>query len=1384
MAIPHERPEPPKKKKTKKSPQAERPPTRGDLNPTKKGRQPQPAAARPTPTRRPSAAPERPTPKRRPSAAPERPKKPPPRRQKKAKRPGPQAEAPAAKTPPAASGRVPRAPRDNQSGRGIDVGGTPPLHKDRTAVRSDNYKTISIQRAIKANGDRIKVDGKHGGRSQRALEIRARAMGQSQRNVHQEAIEAQRISGRPTPSYESVFSPAFRVFGESTGEVTRVAPKKQDPVLHPPEGRPYHGSDAQKAIDRARIMRARVRQGQRRTQSARYLRTMAHAHHVWLAKTRFNSEENAKRARPADVRAFFFDPEFGRWGHLRVPPAFVAADVRGVNLMRAYLREQGHKKTVARHGRWDDALQDAVKAEAREWRRVERRQAVRRIEKAFFETGAIMDPDKRGPQLVYLPFAEGYIDLDEITPRQLHDILEDRSPLSEVLFKELIGRLGKQRDQWALGVVASQLGHRQRAYSYGRGHIITVQAEEARLKAEQEEPWWQFSLDAFNATSSAFSHVTESFERGFHTAASLISIGGLATPRVVKGSSSREGGLGDTLKGYYARSDAWFDEFDEKHPWWGLVIDFVADPLNIIPPLWFVKPIGWTGRGLRITAKAGEKTSIAARHSVADARFLPDRLDALARLPAVPYHAGVWSAEKAEQFWNVAAPWLREAPGIRHGYRFAAAAGKLKDHALEVSREAGQLAMIDQVIKKGKALGMDQARHKHAKRLKMTIGELARYEREIDEGFAALMPGAEFPALHGLNDDFIQWFRKNEAAMYAEEGGWIYSKAGGVAAAKFAAEIAGKEVSDLMYEQAWGTTFELIARTEEANDWARKTRKAAEATDKGSAAQASVTWHARCRTQRFYANEMRKEVARLKKNHGGTIPANVQKEMMRNFHRVAGVHSEKVLTDFFAKHGDSPSKADWEKLAEEFRVDLDDPFYGANQLRAVEGGLKAGTPEAKEFAEREFVRLLLRSPVYKSGMQDPRLAAIIDEKVEPMLEALHQLFMPRLHRMVVGSLPREKVWDEAGKALVNREEWVTEFAEEVRQMFNRKPLKVPNINFNRKFTYAAANDLYLGEMIPVTRRLEYQRRIDQASGKPRSDAEWNEITQEAQLAVKANFIDVLGMSKADGVAILKEYGITWQGRGVYDRRKLLTVEPEQARHLMAHKSRIRKFAHDPAFREEYGDEYVEQLLSAFDNFESMQKTQHIVRGADGRPQEFLHATGKLFDKFSDESLMTGFGGSVAAGHYFAPAHDIPKAIKAYEQHTVDLVKKAKKEGTFFAPLGWAPPRPNVKRVNLLLENPLNAMRHLTPQWLDEFEQAALHAGVTDFSSRSWNPFQVQAEQFRVHLASGDPWYTIDEGRGLPVDPGTGYAERDVEIHDFLRSIRALMTASAARSSAT
>ena len=998
---------------------------------------------------------------------------------------------------------------------------------------------------MKADGAAIKVDGKHGPRTQRALEIRARAVGQRQRNRDVERIESERVAGRPPAN--DIFSPTSRVFGEDTGEVVRVMPYKRDPALQAPhELGPSALAD--RTIRNTRIMRQRVKKGFEESMSPRQLRIRAHAYHEHLRHTRFNSPENAARARPSEVRAYFFDREFGRWGEDRVPNAFIAGDVRGVNLFRAYLREQGHRKTVKPRGMWDDAMQSAVKSEMAEWIRVERRQAVRRIEKLFFDTGIIRPPSARDQQLVYLPFAHGYIDLDNLTPRQLHDILDHDSPFSRLLFRELTGRLRTQRDRFSMAMEAGYMTSGQRVDSAAVADLI--EAEKRRRASEKglgDDAWWGFSIDAWNWTSA---HVlqwgADAVERGFAAQGQRLMAGGGSIAGAISGSYAPGG-----YDRAYEQADFLYDRFEKEHPYLAIVSDIIFDPLNFLPPAAIAFPFRMLARGTKVVTKAGERASVQA------AEFLPDHLNAVAQLPAIPYHAGVWSAAKADQFWSAFSKTLSEAPGGRHAVQFANAMGKMKDAALQQARENAQLKLIERVVGKAVITRGEVKRAAAAKRMGVAVEELRRSEELVDRFMRELLPRDVRRVVPGLSSELVEYLVDNRAALYSAEGSTVYSKLGGVVVAKLVNRVRGGELSDLLYHEAQSTAQKLASDTGKAEDLAQEWRAWAERWG-----QDPDDFSSRLR----YASEEEKEAAfqawRKEVSPRGDVTREWWEGWVSTLHRGDDAHLGYV----------------------------------------GRGGFKVGDEAYQRFVQDEFARLLVRSPLYLKGMGDPRVVAMVEERLAAVLKGLHDTFIPRLQKMISEIVPREQLFDPAtGKALVNREEILEEINAEVRAIFDRPGLDMPNPNYMKRYSEKAMMDLKTGEIRNRTDRIEFQRRIDEATGGDRAE-HWNRLRNRESADVQDAWRMRTRFESKEQQLKLDRLGVP-RAPGWYDIRPTIEVPAEYALHLMDHEDLIRNMW--GAFDQDMSPAFREQITAAF----GRKPPRDLIRHANGDPVLYHLARG-------------------------------------------------------------------------------------------------------------------------------------------------------------------------------
>jgi hypothetical protein len=627
---------------------------------------------------------------------------------------------------------------------------------------------VARQRKLRAKGDKsVKVDGKHRGRSQLAAaraaalarKVRVEAApygvgGRSAREDKRTLDFLRAVGGVGSPDWNRTMrtlggrnhrpDPLFRQFGPTSGRMPAVVAARMA------------RAEAEKWIERAL----------RRENKPKVRRQRAQVNWSFAGATVLR---DPGKADPKAMRVYLFDPEFGVWSRKRgetkeAHAKRVVGDRRTTATLQRYLKGHGHG-TLKITGKFDKLTSEALRAEMREMARVERRQGIAAVKRLFFETGVIRPTGARDAELSVIRVGKGrYLDLDNLDPAELYDLLQRGDGLAKLLALELGQRLAGQSVSWAYAFAeqtAANSGRRVDAQLAGRVFYPGSPIAYGFEPVEKDLPFWK---DALNGLKTAGNAVLD----GLEWVSDEVQAAGHFLWEWDLHSDPRK-----QLKASYAA----VERFEREHPVWAMVVDLVADPTLLIPGRVFLAPFQGAARAVKAANRVGE----AWQRSTATGRIAHLPQNVLGHGLTAPYKAGRLTEDVFQAIWRDVNETLVLHPRLGQAAKFAAGATKLKSDVIQMARVRASAAVTKAAVGTAKAVAKGKAVIHPAS--KLTAEQWGRLYKEVDD----FLSGAHLPAelrdgwgirrtLVDLSGRRVSLYSSNQYDQFSVAGHHLYAR--------------------------------------------------------------------------------------------------------------------------------------------------------------------------------------------------------------------------------------------------------------------------------------------------------------------------------------------------------------------------------------------------------------------------------------------------------------------------------------------------------------------------------------------------------------------------------------------------------------------------------
>ncbi len=524
-------------------------------------------------------------PTRQPSAAgAHKPKKPPQKKKPTTPQRQPSAAGtrkPAAQKPqrqPSAAGTQPPQRQPSAAGSGgQNAKGPKPVFKPVGAPGMPHPNTVKQQRYEKARGAPIRVDGKHGVRTQVVLDIARKPVG---------------APGVPRQYSKTDYEARIRAAEAST--------------IHGRMGQRII-SDTQREKERRQVIDMAIKQdniAQRRLglrgRAFRESGLEAFGRQLITTKNLRTNKAVREYVNPKILVGYLYDPYHGVWKDADKHPEIVLNDRKNTKVLQEWLRQRGHKKAVVANGSWGGkngtATIKAMKQESREIARVERTRNIQIISKVYFDTGMVT---ARG---VRLPGSPVGAPTRHFTPETLYDFLMTNSPEAKEVARYL-GNVNRWHIQDRKDAWIEALAEQNKIYANYIGATTGSRlVKDPRTKVinfkmakfvDPDKPGGLFHdmlqqvakliPDALEPGLKWFgSNTVKAWDYFVHeTEAGAVGLWHLGNPDKI----FNEGNWDLDWKyeaAQFKRSEKAVKEFHENHFWWGMAIDIVADPSTYV----------------------------------------------------------------------------------------------------------------------------------------------------------------------------------------------------------------------------------------------------------------------------------------------------------------------------------------------------------------------------------------------------------------------------------------------------------------------------------------------------------------------------------------------------------------------------------------------------------------------------------------------------------------------------------------------------------------------------------------------------------------------------------------------------------------------------------
>jgi hypothetical protein len=630
------------------------------------------------PPRKPSAAPDKPKPKPKPPKPKPVPTRPAPATNKKPPPPRPKPKPVPTRPAPATNKKPPKPPKKSKPPKKAPkaVPTRPAPADNRKPPRSEpNQSVIAAQRAARARGENVRVDGVLGPKTQESIN---KARGK------QYGAGAGAAPAPPPALARRMVRDAIRNVGGLVSEEVGPPP----PLLRGDRsGHPH----ARQVAERKRQQERHIESRTRYVQSQRYQEQQARLHHGFLRSTYFGrgATQRPEDASAKQVRDFFFGPRYGRWAakDKTDTPAVIGERIRkdkaGVATLQRWLRSRGHGEQSARPdprgvvrvtGVFDAATYKALNSEIDRLKYAERQERLTAIKDAFFQTGVISKADGKQPVQLgrFSPPAgagiDALTDINQLEPDQVLRILDRGGPMAKTLMHELMAELNLRTQKYALAYAQT---------AYGLDGMRVDSAREARrifeIKKKQEEDdnkWWK---DLFVV------QIGSKILDGAEWISNEAQIGAIAM---------WEWDFREHINPLAAEAEARqiHAEFEEKHPIWAMAADFLVDPTIFIPGKWFLAPFAAMGRVTAYSAKHLDSLADEVRH--ADSLLAPQRAAVL----SFPAKAITGPESYMNRSWRALGEAVEMHPLTGNALRIGRAATRLKSEARQAADQAVKVA--------------------------------------------------------------------------------------------------------------------------------------------------------------------------------------------------------------------------------------------------------------------------------------------------------------------------------------------------------------------------------------------------------------------------------------------------------------------------------------------------------------------------------------------------------------------------------------------------------------------------------------------------------------------------------------------------------------------